>query len=755
MNRIIPCIVSNEYVKGDGVAVGAAGSHNDVVLELHFTDFWEGLAKSITWLDANGENPTITMLTTDMLKPGESDAYLVPIPAEPKRVAGTMTMSIKGAAVSGESETRASLTTTAHFKVLESVYDEDAAEAGDITATQAEQMQGQLESILNDIVRAGQAADAKEAAEASAAAAEASAEAAVTQANAAAQSASSALFSEQQAQTFANAAQTAQSAAEAAQEASETAEFNANQYARDAKDYRDAAQESVSGAAAEHAAAVEAAREAQGSEDEARQYALDASASANMAATNAASAGAAATAASGSASAAAGSAAQAQQYAEQAGQIVGGDFATKTELSTGLAGKADLVGGKVPASQLPAMDYDASGSASAALTAANAYTDAQITAIPTPDVSGQIAAHNSDTSAHQDIRNAIPDVSGKLDKSGGAMTGALTLSGDPTENMQAATKQYVDAHIVDAYTKEETLTAATAAKFGLTTRAVPNDVFEKIAGNVRFVWKERNTNAWDDSMEIVIQVSKANNTVYLYNNIGNTNRVHFTYGDNVINQDGTLQLDPQTAQEFSKVLKDTGPEEIWMLTRGKYVCLDGTSGSVRGILYVSENAPYSAFTLRSQSGSYFFTISQEYVTWLAARGDMAITYDEWARAYSDDRNTYPDNGIYHGTEYEYLREEVVDKRIEYGSYQGTGTYGAEAPSTLTFAFEPRVLFIFRESTTAIISNFGGEAITTASSSPVKALSASLSNTTLSWWSTASAANQMNASGYTYYYFAIG
>jgi hypothetical protein len=39
------------------------------------------------------------------------------------------------------------------------------------------------------------------------------------------------------------------------------------------------------------------------------------------------------------------------------------------------------------------------------------------------------------------------DVSGKLDKSGGVMTGALTLSADPTANLQAATKQYVDSQV--------------------------------------------------------------------------------------------------------------------------------------------------------------------------------------------------------------------------------------------------------------------------------------------------------------------
>lgn len=45
------------------------------------------------------------------------------------------------------------------------------------------------------------------------------------------------------------------------------------------------------------------------------------------------------------------------------------------------------------------------------------------------------------------------DLSGYLQKSGGIMTGALTLASDPTENLQAATKQYVDNLISTKSTK--------------------------------------------------------------------------------------------------------------------------------------------------------------------------------------------------------------------------------------------------------------------------------------------------------------
>lgn len=119
------------------------------------------------------------------------------------------------------------------------------------------------------------------------------------------------------------------------------------------------------------------------------------------------------------------------------------------------------------------------------------YTASEVGADASGTAASAVSTHNSSSTAHSDIRSAIPtnvsdltndagyttnvgtitgvtmngtsqgtsgvvdlgtvitahqDISGKLDKSGGTMTGALTLSGDPTSNLHAATKQYVDNH---------------------------------------------------------------------------------------------------------------------------------------------------------------------------------------------------------------------------------------------------------------------------------------------------------------------
>lgn len=164
--RIIGCRIENEYIVAAEKVAGAVGSHDDVLLFLHFNDMWEGLTKSITWLDANGENPTITMLTADLAKDDTGLKYLVPVPGEAKAVEGEMFMTIKGVSVEGQTEKTATLSAFTNFTVLPSRWDPDAQEAADVTPTIAEQLQAEIDEVLDNIF---EAIESKEAAAQSAA----------------------------------------------------------------------------------------------------------------------------------------------------------------------------------------------------------------------------------------------------------------------------------------------------------------------------------------------------------------------------------------------------------------------------------------------------------------------------------------------------------------------------------------------------------------------------------------------------------
>ena len=158
MTRTIPLKIQNEYIAGDKVLIGAAGSHNDVVLRMEFSPLWEGLTKTVQFRDALGEKTIETLLTADLLEKNSTTVYIVPVPNGAKKYAGEMTLAVKGAAVSGDKETRATTAVHGAFTVGESKWDISAETEQDVPPTQAEQLQSQIENVLATIVDARKAA---------------------------------------------------------------------------------------------------------------------------------------------------------------------------------------------------------------------------------------------------------------------------------------------------------------------------------------------------------------------------------------------------------------------------------------------------------------------------------------------------------------------------------------------------------------------------------------------------------------------
>lgn len=158
MTRTIPIKVQNEYIVGDKVLIGAAGSHNDVVLRMEFSPMWDGLAKTAQFQDALGESAIDITLTADLLEGYSTNVYLVPVPYGAKKYEGTMALCLKGVSTASGKETRATLAVYGEFDVAESKWDGDAQAEQDVTPTQAEQLQGQIENVLGTIADARKAA---------------------------------------------------------------------------------------------------------------------------------------------------------------------------------------------------------------------------------------------------------------------------------------------------------------------------------------------------------------------------------------------------------------------------------------------------------------------------------------------------------------------------------------------------------------------------------------------------------------------
>ena len=238
MIRTIPLKIQTEYITGDKGMIGSAGSHNDVILRMEFSGMWDGLTKMVQFRDALGEATIEVLLTADMLEADDTSVYLVPVPNGAKKYAGEMTLCIKGAAVSAQKETRATLAVYGRFTVAESKWSAEAETEADVPASNVEQLQGQIDNVLATIVDARKAATE------------------------AAKSAEGAALSQSRAQT---------------------SEQYAGEYAQDAADSATAAANSAASASSSATAAANSATAAKASEDAAAGSAANAAASATSA----------------------------------------------------------------------------------------------------------------------------------------------------------------------------------------------------------------------------------------------------------------------------------------------------------------------------------------------------------------------------------------------------------------------------------------------------------------------------------------
>ena len=102
-------------------------------------------------------------------------------------------------------------------------------------------------------------------------------------------------------------------------------------------------------------------------------------------------------------------------------------------------------------------------------------------------------------------------------------------------------------------------------------------------------------------------------------------------------------------------------------------------------------------------------------------------------------------------------------RIAVGSYTGTGTYGSKSPNTLTFDFTPAMVVIVKDAASSL--DPGTVLIRGQSRNPGIGYHPNASNSlqlmvdwqgnTVTWYTASGPSNQLNATGDTYCYFAIG
>ena len=220
MDRIIEIKVNGSYLTKDNAYAGVQYEGNAKTLRIEFDEGWDGYAKTVTFWNALGENPVKRTLTADLLEdlPHNTRIYLCKIPGEAMTEAGLCTFVIDGYANGARQRSVAD-----KLKVRAADFEEEAGEPTDPTPSQAEQLQVQIDTLLQDIsAEADRAETAKEGADAARDQAEKFAGWAEAQYNNAAMSAHNAKKSEEAAAGYATDA--AGSASEAEGHAADAAE---------------------------------------------------------------------------------------------------------------------------------------------------------------------------------------------------------------------------------------------------------------------------------------------------------------------------------------------------------------------------------------------------------------------------------------------------------------------------------------------------------------------------------------------------
>ena len=392
--RIIKLSVKNEYILGEGVVIGAAGSHDEVLLELDFraSPVWHGTTKKAVFYDALGTNPTTILLTTDKLVSGETEVYRISVPAEAKGQAGKCFLTIEGVVTNGETESVRVVTEAAQFDVLQSRRYEQTSDPNPVTPTQAEQLQAEIDDIKNTVSEAKDSADAAEASKKAAAASE---QAAAKSETAAKASEAAAAGSAKDAAASKAAAAKSEADAKASETAAKSSETEAGKSAADAA-------ASAGNALASANSAAGSATDAENAAAAAAESQAAAAASKNAAKDSKDAAAASAQGASSSASAAAQSAADAAGAKKAAESWAVGGTGTRTGEDTNNAkywceSAQAAAGGGVTSFK---------GRGGAVVPQSGDYTPEMVGADPAGTANSKVSAHNKSADAHADIRTA-------------------------------------------------------------------------------------------------------------------------------------------------------------------------------------------------------------------------------------------------------------------------------------------------------------------------------------------------------------
>lgn len=322
--------------------------------------------------------------------------------------------------------------------------------------------------------------------------------------------------------------------------------------------------------------------------------------------------------------------------------------------------------------------------------------------------------------------------------------------------------------------KASLLKDATAALFGLGTGAVPDDVLAELGKYKQYWWRRR-------TRTVVEKRTNITETIQVTRDSSPGRQFYYSKTVSFDPNGGVSLVSPVTLDGFasSSASADALSESLkpYLDNVPYYISSDIVDGKIyyvptgSHIGYKSVNPNYLTFCLyRYSSKTFYMALSDSSLSDPKVPAQLVegvVQTGDWQYVQSSNRNAYPDSGMQDGYEYEYLGapldNAVTAPGIEIGSYVGTGTFGSSNPNSLTFEFEPKLVFVhagrFYPGSNRWEKGFiwAYKLSYTYVDGPTtnEKVQFTLIDDTLSWYTENSAMAQLNEFGITYYYIAIG
>lgn len=375
------------------------------------------------------------------------------------------------------------------------------------------------------------------------------------------------------------------------------------------------------------------------------------------------------------------------------------------------------------------------------------------------------------------------NVSGRANLfSTGAYVKAILDTGKGYAYIQNAdTNGYLDAKFDDfstsIYTKSEILSDATKALYSKGANAVPDDLFHQLGKYNLHWWSKEPTPTYQD----VVKTQTISSSVrILPGSINGANVIHYSSsvsksGDTVVlNNPKSVNLTFSSSSESAAIASansllalapcyfttsNQDASRVFYLPEGASLMPSATPSADR-TLYI----PYEWIDEDGETIEIYFVTAYKGannpIKEVSIVTELVPGEVEYLTA--TNRNAHPDYGNVDGYLYKYLgipfNNAVASPRIEFGSYVGTGKHGSSNPCILTFGFEPKAVLItcHNAGTRPIWVNGQTSGAIFCDHTTTGSCSLTWSGNTLSWSSSGGSPNrQLNISGTTYHYVAIG